>query len=210
MGGIMKRAFTLIELLIVIAIIAILALIAVPNFLEAQVRAKVSRCHADMRSLATALEAYAVDWGTYTLGYRAYADFASSQGRNASMAEKRWNGFSRLTTPVAFMSTIPLDPFIDVASEAESGRTGLPYSWETIGHNQWGIDDVDRGWQAAKYGYTWIIFTRGPSRTYLGHQVRHLLQAMHEEGYSNAFWPYDATNGTMSLGYVVRHNKGSF
>ena len=37
------RGFTLIELLIVIAIIAILALIAIPNFLEAQTRSKVSR-----------------------------------------------------------------------------------------------------------------------------------------------------------------------
>ena len=45
-------AFTLIELLIVVAIIAILAAIAVPNFLEAQVRAKISRAKADMRSLA--------------------------------------------------------------------------------------------------------------------------------------------------------------
>ena len=57
--------FTLIELLIVVAIIAILAAIAVPNFLEAQTRAKVSRVKADMRSMATALEAYVIDYNSF-------------------------------------------------------------------------------------------------------------------------------------------------
>src|SRR5215217_1415363 len=61
----MKKAFTLIELLIVVAIIAILAAIAVPNFLEAQTRAKVSRGKADMRSVATALETYMIDNNKY-------------------------------------------------------------------------------------------------------------------------------------------------
>ena len=55
------KAFTLIELLIVVAIIAILAAIAVPNFLEAQTRSKISRVRSDLRSLATALESYCVD-----------------------------------------------------------------------------------------------------------------------------------------------------
>src|SRR5437763_4530938 len=60
-----RTGFTLIELLIVVAIIAILAAIAVPNFLEAQTRSKVSRVRADQRSMATAIEAYYVDNNHY-------------------------------------------------------------------------------------------------------------------------------------------------
>ena len=46
-------------------IIAILAAIAVPNLLEAQVRAKVARAKADLRTLTLGLEAYAADWNIY-------------------------------------------------------------------------------------------------------------------------------------------------
>ena len=60
-----ERSFTLIELLIVVAIIAILAAIAVPNFLEAQMRAKVSRLMSDMRQVAWAMDAYRVDYNDH-------------------------------------------------------------------------------------------------------------------------------------------------
>jgi len=93
-----KRAFTLIELLIVVAIIAILAAIAVPNFLEAQVRAKASRVRSDLRALAMAMEAYRVDWNSYT--------FAAPSADRGDLA-----GWVQITTPVAYISRIPSDPF---------------------------------------------------------------------------------------------------
>jgi type II secretion system protein G len=60
-----KRGFTLIELLIVVAIIGIIVAIAIPNLLNAIQRAKQKRTMADMRSIGTAAEAYAVDTNQY-------------------------------------------------------------------------------------------------------------------------------------------------
>ncbi len=53
--------FTLIELLIVVAIIGVIAAIAIPNLLNAMDRGKQKRTMADVRSLGTALETYAID-----------------------------------------------------------------------------------------------------------------------------------------------------
>src|SRR5512136_1023495 len=97
-----KKGFTLIELLIVVAIIAILAAIAVPNFLEAQTRSKVSRAKADMRSLATGIEAYRVDQNHYPL------DGAFFWWKGLPQPE---SPLYVLTTPVAYMTQVPMDVF---------------------------------------------------------------------------------------------------
>jgi len=105
----MKRAFTLIELLIVIAIIAILALIAIPNFLEAQIRAKYARALSDMRSLATGIESYYVDNNSYPINPNPPA------GQLHQMFVKGVRYMSSLSTPIAYVGAHSMfDPFFDM------------------------------------------------------------------------------------------------
>ncbi len=58
-------AFTLIEMLITVAIVGILAAIAVPNFLNAQIKSQVAAVQAGSRSFAQAQTMYKLDNGSF-------------------------------------------------------------------------------------------------------------------------------------------------
>lgn len=128
----MRKGFTLIELLIVVAIIAILAAIAVPNFLEAQTRAKVSRVKADLRSIATGIESYRIDNNSYPDGTDSaagiddrIANFLAPYGLQSGYYGFRTRttaggivgrDFAGVSTPVAYITSVPNDVFAGQAS----------------------------------------------------------------------------------------------
>lgn len=106
-----RRAFTLIELLIVVAIVAILAALALPSFLAAQTRSKVSAAMANLREVTSALEMYAVDHSAYP-ATRAIPT-TDPLGLLAD------NQLRCLTTPLAYTSPTSFrDPFGVVVAQA--------------------------------------------------------------------------------------------
>lgn len=60
-----RRAFTLVEILIVVVIVAILAAIAVPRFAATKGNAYTSQLKSDLRNLYIAQESYFNQHGTY-------------------------------------------------------------------------------------------------------------------------------------------------
>ncbi|MCC6545731.1 hypothetical protein IT570_01075 [Candidatus Sumerlaeota bacterium] len=184
-----------------VAIIAILAAIAVPNFLEAQTRSKVSRVKADMRSLATGLEAYAVDWNNYptyhylppTMLGPSYEFFLGGIANAGPAIDGTFTGNPQLTSPVAYMTTIPTDVFFvaqNVPPNEQERRQFLYVNWRYAQKrsiiSQATLDVVLR-----QYG-AWRMTSAGPDKS-RGQLPGDLFLNI-----------YDPTNGTVSLGQIHR------
>jgi len=177
-----QRAFTLIELLIVVAVIAILAAIAVPNFLEAQTRSKVSRARADLRSLAVALQAYAVDWNAYP----------------PAMANAMYFKLKVLSSPIAYITNAYVaDPFpAGDPSSVLHYRKCLSY----LGRTPTGtcIRNTDRVvW--------WILMSNGPDLRYTNSAGEGPSASLNSGDPARILaFRYDPTNGTVSEGNINR------
>lgn len=208
-----KKGFTLIELLIVVAIIAILAAIAVPNFLEAQTRAKVSRQVSNMRTVATALEAYTVDNNIIPLTTYNSNPVTRPGGGNWANEElwKMWPGgtgvAAGLTTPIAYISSV--DALEDIFRLPHGFNRPLanqimylPSNFYQPGRYQHGLAIQSTfAAQTRRYG-AWVIRSAGPDLYYQNVYPDRADYGKGPGGWNRA--SYDPTNGTISGGDIMR------
>ncbi len=82
-----RKAFTLIELMVVIAIIGILSAIAVPKFISATGEAKAAKIQADLRTIGSAAELYYSQNGVYPKSLTDLVSEADGKGFLRSVPE---------------------------------------------------------------------------------------------------------------------------
>ena len=95
-----NRAFTIVELLVVVSIIALLVGILLPAIGKARDQARMSISQANLRNIATAMASYAAEWNdrqltfvddniaTYESGIGAFATYWEEHGGGAQDQSK--------------------------------------------------------------------------------------------------------------------------
>jgi len=206
--------FTLIELLIVIAIILILIAIALPNFLEAQLRARLTNTRACLRMYQTANEAYYTD-------YNIHAPDVDG-GETDKTTRRSWQGviqghygvrcsgseictYLLFTTPIRYIRDLCYDPFLEPRNDPTAGKDySLPeYTTYRSGSPQreaWGN----------QFGLRYIFLSRGPDLDMdaNGYDTLWLNLAKHLHHTTGNPVIYSPTNGSKSSGDLVTSNRG--
>jgi prepilin-type N-terminal cleavage/methylation domain-containing protein len=201
------HGFTLIELLIVIAIILILIAIALPNFLEAQIRSRIARVKSEFKGIEVALESYRTDYKRYPTpeDYRVVpGPYQDKYRRNFRFpVGTRITDAVELTTPVKYLTSLAYpDLFVESGQHVDDLGAGTITTYyylcyETFGLVRYGVPPSFDAWALASWG---------PDVDDSG--VTHFPYfEKRDRLFDHANWGfafYSPTNGTYSTGDLVR------
>jgi Tfp pilus assembly protein PilE len=120
---------SLIELGTVTAIQGELTATATPNYIQALDRTRVTQIQTDLRTLATALDRYRADNGSYPAQVSFSSDYGPAPGEARvahvyGFVARVQGGPGDLTHPTAYLTSLPSDPY----SQPAVGRQ-LPYAY---------------------------------------------------------------------------------
>ncbi|MFH1743224.1 MAG: type II secretion system protein GspG [bacterium] len=173
----MKPAFSVIELLLVAGILSIIVAIAVPNYLDAKVRAQVTQVRLDLNRVEGALQFYHLDTNRYPpaipgLSLLEEEPWLSSHPAYDCFKEHAPNPFPSLYLDYGFID----------ASEARQANNGR-WMGKTVSSPAQTIPQDGRE--------VWLLSSVGPERsiTLFGNGVP---------------VSYDPTNGVLSPGKIYR------
>jgi prepilin-type N-terminal cleavage/methylation domain-containing protein len=125
-----RGAFTLVEIMIVVAIIALLAAIAVPGFLRARKRSQATKILNDLRMIDSAIDQYAIETGRKTGDSVAVADWTNYVKKNAVLYNTGQDLFGDIYGPQT-VDSIPQVPTNALNTLSDVAGTGF---WSPYGH----------------------------------------------------------------------------
>lgn len=117
----MKKGFTLIELMIVVAIIAFLAMVSIPSFKRFLAKAKRTEAYMNLNALATAEKIYWAEHGTYStdltaLGWKPEGQLQYTYGFSGSEGKNYSTGASKTASSHLSAGNATKDGFVAVAA----------------------------------------------------------------------------------------------
>ena len=129
-----KKAFTLVELLIVIAIIAVLLGLAFPVFQGVIDRAKKAQAKNDVTQIVTAVNAFYTEYGRYPIDSSITTDAAATFGGGGSTSKPVLNELRAKSASLNTRQIVFISPPEDTTQASPKGKIGSDGQF----HDPWG------------------------------------------------------------------------